>query len=172
MRPPTDSEPVLLRRRAGLGSLGHPRVVATSTLCGSRLAREAKGTVGPATAWLDKPGDDRPLVFGQQAIEHAVRCPDPYFRLERGWIVRRLAPDCSRIELGAVPRKADQDNWLRAMGWEAANVHLGAPHAATSILADLQTRSPQWLRDAARTMAAAVRKDQEAWAKAYRSRGR
>lgn len=89
--------------------------------------------------------------------------------MEPGWTVRRLAPDCSRIELVAVPRKKDHYDWLRAMGWEAANIHLGTPRAAAIILGDLKRRPAQWLRQAAIAMQVATRKDHSAWAKSFRS---
>ena len=163
------TKPNLRRRRAGLGSLGHPRVVAVADWRGSRIAREAKAAVGPATAWLSRPDDQLPKAFGQKAIDGAVRCPDPFVRMEPRWTVRRLAPDCSRIELVAVPRKKDQGDWLRAMGWEAANIHLGTEGAAKAILADLERRPAQWLRHAAIAMEAATRTDQSAWAQAFKS---
>ena len=161
--PPRAQSESLRRRRAGLGSLGHPRLVVVATWRGSRIAREAKGSVGPATAWLAHPEQTQPRLYGQQALDRAVRSPDPYFRIGREWTVRRLAPDCSRIELQTVPRKRDQDDWLQAMGWEAANLHLGTPRAGRAILADVGRRKPGWLRAAAARMVAATLKDQARW---------
>lgn len=89
--------------------------------------------------------------------------------MEPGWTVRRLAPDCSQIELVAVPRKKDQDDWLRTMGWEAANIHIGTPRVAAAILADLKRRPAQWLRNAAAAMEAATRKDHSVWALAFKA---
>jgi len=154
----------LRRRRAGLGSLGHPRIVAVATWHGSRIAREAKGCVGPATTWLAAPDDAHPPILGQRAIDGAVRCPDPFLRIRDGWCVRRLAPDCARVELDSVPTAKDQDEWLHAMGWETANVHAGTASAVPAVLQDLRGRPWRWLRDAAVTMAKACRADHREWA--------
>ena len=61
----------------------------------------------------------------RKLLDTAVRCRDPFVRFQKRWIVRRLAPDCSRIELSDMPRERDEIRLLRAMGWETANVHLG-----------------------------------------------
>ena len=168
--PPGSGKLTLRRRRAGVGSLGHARIVAVADWGGSRVAREAKAAVGPATAWLTKPRDSRPGSFGQLAIDRAVRCRDPLVLMQPSWTVRRLAPDCTRVELVSVPRKSDQDDWLRAMGWEVANIHLGTPRAVQAIVADLGRRPARWLRDAGSEMVEATRSDHATWAAAYRSK--
>ena len=61
-----------------------------------------------------------------------MRCPDPWVRLRGTWIVRRLAPDCSRIELSALPQQRDEIKLLHSMGLETANVHLGTAKARVS----------------------------------------
>jgi len=91
-----------------------------------------------------------------------VRCPDPFLRLKRRWIVRRLAPDCARIELSALPRQRDEKRLLGAMGWETANVHLGSERART-LQADLKTRGKAWLLHAARRMMEEVESDFKPW---------
>ncbi|MDQ6691686.1 MAG: DUF2252 domain-containing protein [Candidatus Dormibacteraeota bacterium] len=159
--------PVLLRRRAGLGSLGHPRLVVMIEWDGALVAREAKASIGSATSWLTAPDDFGPPIFYERIVQHAVRCPDPFLRVEEGWIVRRLAPDCSRIELASVPSRKDQAEWLSAMGWEAANVHLGSSDSIRDVKADLRTRRGVWLREAAREMVDLIRRDQAEWAAAH-----
>ena len=70
------------------------------------------------------------------------------------WIVRRLAADCSRVELG-----------------ELAGLHRASPYALATVpthLADLTERAGDWLRDATEAMAQATRADFEA----YRSSSR
>src|SRR5439155_7565303 len=42
--------------------------------------------------------------------------PDPCTRLDGKWVVRRLAPDCCRIDLGSLPEKRNESKLLRAMG--------------------------------------------------------
>jgi hypothetical protein len=74
--------------------------------------------------------------------------------------VRRLAPDCSRIELSALPKVRDETRLLHAMGWETANVHLGSAKART-LAADLKSRPRGWLYRAAKKMEKAVIADFE-----------
>src|SRR5258708_23043870 len=69
-----------------------------------------------------------------------------------GWLVRRLSPDCSRIELATLPKPRDEGLLLRAMGWEAGNIHLGTRGAGKAALADLKRRKSAWLREAATKM--------------------
>ena len=83
-------------------------------------------------------------------------------RLQKHWIVRRLAPDCSRIELSALPREHDVLRLLNAMGWETANIHLGSGRA-TTLRADLKKRPRGWLLNAARAMEKAVKADFKAY---------
>ncbi|HEY6470092.1 MAG TPA: DUF2252 family protein, partial [Candidatus Dormibacteraeota bacterium] len=93
-----DSEtPRYVARRAGLGSLGHPRVVAIAEHRGGLIAREAKALVGSAAGWAEDPKSD-PAIHYEEIVDGAVRCADPFLEVHGGWVVRRLAPDCSRIE--------------------------------------------------------------------------
>ena len=91
-----------------------------------------------------------------------MRCPDPSLRVLRHWIIRRLAPDCCRLELAALPRKRDERELLYAMGWETANVHLGTERAG-KLKADLAGRPKAWLFRAAEKLCDVVRADWEAW---------
>jgi hypothetical protein len=151
----------LARRRAGVGSLGHQRVVAISSLGGGPIAREAKALVPPATVWL---GDDRqePGGDGAALLRRAVRCADPHFAIEGKWVVRRLAPDCGRIELDARLSLEQQRELLRAMGGETGNMHL-ASRGTAHIRRDLDRRPPNWLRRAAKLMAGLMATDQRDW---------
>ena len=85
-------------RRAGLGSLGRQRCVALAEWRGGLIAREAKALAPSAASWAEEGKGAAPILY-KKIIESAVRCRDPYVRLQKRWIVRRLAPDCSRIEL-------------------------------------------------------------------------
>jgi len=147
----------LLRRRAGLGSLGRERYVALATWRGGFVAREAKALAPSAASWAEKHAGSAPVLY-QDVLDRAIRCPDPFVRVQKKWIVRRLAPDCSRIELSAMPRERDETRLLRAMGWETANVHLGTS-SAKAIAADLNRRPKLWLLDAARRMEKALTAD-------------
>jgi len=150
-------------RVAGVGSLGHPRFVALADYCGGRIAREAKALVPSSALWARTP-DAAPEIFYQAVVDRAIRSPDPFVRLQGHWIVRRLAPDCARVELEALPDPRTEARLLHAMGWESANVHLGSRTAARPILQDLRKREKGWLDRAATTMARAIHSDWERWA--------
>jgi hypothetical protein len=168
--PPDLSPPPEFRFRpkVGVGSLGKPRYVALAEWAGGWVAREAKAVTPPSTAWTT--GTDRPSRV-TAAVSNAKRSPDPFYRVESGWVVRRLAPRCSRIELDQLAGADDLERLFRGMGAEAANVHLGTP-AAAAILADLDARPAGWLLAAARTMVAAITADWKAWRAIASARGR
>ncbi len=150
----------------GLGSLGRPRFVALADYKGARIAREAKAFVPSAVNWLAGG-----KVSGKKALLHivagAVRCPDPFWTISGKWIVRRLSPDCRRIELADLAKERDADLLLRAMGHETANVHLGDSAAADAAWKDARRRGlgGAWLAEAGEAMAAALRRDWKAWRK-------
>ncbi|SPE32999.1 conserved hypothetical protein [Candidatus Sulfopaludibacter sp. SbA3] len=146
-------------RVAGLGSLGRQRYVAIAEWHGGSVAREAKALAPSACVWAEEGKGTAPIRY-QEIIDCAVRCPDPYVRLQKRWIVRRLAPDCSRIELSALPKERDEIHLLQAMGWETANVHLGSAKARV-LHNDLTKRPRGWLLSAARKMEKAVLADFE-----------
>jgi uncharacterized protein (DUF2252 family) len=150
-------------RQAGLGSLGRLRLVALANWQGGMIAREAK-PLAPS-AWLWAQGQPlRPARYGE-LIRRAVRVPDPFLTLHGKWLLRRLAPDCSRIELASLPRGQDELRLLWMMGWETANMHLGTPMQRARILADLGRRKRGWLLKAAAAMADAVERDWRKWHK-------
>jgi len=157
-----------VRRVSGLGSLGRERFVAIADWHGGRIAREAKASAPSACSWAAGGSGRKSRIYYQTLLDEAVRCPDPFVRLKRQWIVRRLAPDCSRIELAALPATRDELALLRAMGWETANVHLGSARAG-QLRADLRARRGGWLLDAAGRMRDEVRHDWRAW-RAYRGK--
>jgi hypothetical protein len=144
-------------RVAGLGSLGRQRYVAMADWRGGSIAREAKALAPSAALWAED-GKGTAAILYEKVLETAVRCRDPFVRFQKRWIVRRLAPDCSRIELADMPREHDEIRLLRAMGWETANVHLGGIKPRT-VLADLKKRPKGWLNQAAHAMQKAVLAD-------------
>ncbi len=98
---------------------------------------------------------------------------DPWVHLAGKWIVRRLSPDCRRIELESLPEDRNELKLLTAMGRETANIHLGSgPAAQTAIGEDLDGRGHKWLLKAAQAMVAAVRDDWRQWRKERRARTR
>jgi len=151
-------------RVAGLGSLGHARYVAIADWRGARIAREAKALVASACSWAEN--DDSPSeILYQAIITQAVRCPDPYVQLRGRWIVRRLSPHCSRIELGILKGQDVEIRLLQAMGWESANIHLGTRAARKSTLKHIDKQKAKWLHAATEKMLAAIREDWRTWKK-------
>ena len=151
----------VVRRVAGVGSLGRPRVVALATWGGARIAREAKEWLPSAAVWAT--GRTSSVAMGPTLLQRAVRVPDPIFSIRDGWIVRRLAPDCSRIELADLPSERDEERLLGMMGWETANLHLGS--RGIGIRADLRTRPRRWLEQAARAMTDNVEREWLEWSR-------
>lgn len=141
----------LRRRVSGLGSLGRPRFVALADWQGGKIAREAKALGLSACVWAREGGGPN-TIFYQYMLDQAVRSRDPFVRVQGSWLLRRLSPYCSRIELTALPRKRDEGNPLYAMGWETANVHLGNHKAIRAIQRDLATRNAKWLHRATKQM--------------------
>ncbi|MGH7124123.1 MAG: hypothetical protein ACREFI_07110, partial [Stellaceae bacterium] len=144
------------------GSLGLERLAALADWHGSAVAHEAKALVPSAWEWAH-PAHSAGRIHYLDAIAGAVRCPDPLVEVREGWLIRRLAPDCGRIELAMLPKRRDEARLLKAMGWEAANIHLGTRGAAKAILVDLARRKQGWLRDGATRMARLVRADWKDW---------
>jgi hypothetical protein len=151
-----------VRRRSGLGSLGRERLVAIADWHGSAVAHEAKAMAPSAWEWAHKDHATSRIYYLDLASS-AVRCPDPLSELREGWLLRRLSPDCSRIELVTLPQQRDEARLLRSMGWEAGNIHLGTRGAGKAILADLKRRKSAWLRESATMMGRLVRDDWKAW---------
>jgi len=152
----------IAHRVAGLGSLGHARFVAIAEWCGGKLAREAKALVSSACYWAQDI-DRSPEILYQTIISRAVRCSDPFVQLRGRWIVRRLSPYCSRIELVTLKPAGAELRLLHAMGWETANIHLGSRMARSAILRHLKKQKAKWLHAASDEVLKAVLSDWETW---------
>ena len=155
----------IVRRRAGLGSLGQERFVAIASFQGGFIAREAKAVVPSASTWLEGKVGHRQSYY-QQAISSAVRSRDPYQEIVGHWLIRRLSADSNPIDIQDCPKRPDEHLLLHEMGSEAANVHLGTKRQVRNILKDMQSRKANWLRAAAREMARAVEKEWKEYRKA------
>jgi hypothetical protein len=152
----------IAHRIAGLGSLGRERYVAIATCRGGKVAREAKALAPSACVWASTRKESERIRY-EEIVERSVRAIDPFVRLKGRWIVRRLAPDCRRVELAAMPKERDESRLLHAMGFETANAHLGTPRAARAVLRDLNSRPRHWLHDSAVEMLKAVTQDFNEW---------
>jgi len=150
-------------RRAGLGSLGRPRFTALADWHGGKIARETKPLLPSACAWAG--GLSNRKIYYMAILSNAARAPDPFLGVQEGWVMRRLSPYCSRIELSQLPRGHDEDKLARAMGRELANIHLGTRRAVAAVRRDLRQRKLDWLGQAAGVMAEATLDDWKAWRK-------
>jgi hypothetical protein len=154
----------VVHRIAGLGSLGRQRFVALAQWRGGSIAREAKALV--PSAWIWQQAQPCEEIYYEKALTTAVRMVDPWVHLAGRWIVRRLSPDCRRIELESLPENRNELKLLTAMGRETANIHLGSGAAAKAAIgADLEKRDRKWLRKAAQAMVDSVRDDWRKWRK-------
>ena len=157
----------VVHRQAGLGSLGRVRLVALADWGGGMIAREAK-PLAPS-AWLFARRQRLERTRYADLIRRAVRVPDPFLRVHGEWLIRRLAPDCSRIELSTLPRDRDESRLLWMMGWDTANMHLATPGMRGRILADLAARKRTWLAKAAVSMVGTLERDWRKWRKNKRA---
>jgi hypothetical protein len=157
VRPDPDWAFEVRRRVAGVGSLGRRRLVLVGDLDGAPVARELKQLAPPAGVSLG-----RPATAGVQVAD-AVRAVDPYLSVRGGWVARRLAPDCVKLELSAPKGRAGEERLLERMGAETANVHLASAGAVAAVQPDLDGRPRGWLEQAARRLADAMREDHADW---------
>jgi hypothetical protein len=168
--PVKDAALQMKTRIAGLGSLGHPRILALFEWHSSHVVREAKALTRSGWIWASgKKYTDAPLLQ-EQIICNAVRVRDPHLHFHDNWVIRRLAPDCSRIELSSLPSDRDEERLLYAMGWETANIHLSTREKTIAVKKDLGARRGRWLHKAAKAMAEATRQDWKEWRKAWLKR--
>jgi Uncharacterized protein conserved in bacteria (DUF2252) len=150
------------RRIAGLGSLGHLRVVAMAKWRGGWVAREAKALAPSACLWAAGDRKDEKIRY-EEIVSGAARVPDPFLRITQGYLLRRLAPDCSRVLLASLPKDRDETRLVRAMGFETANIHSGTRESLPAVVRDLKGRPDGWLHRASKRMAKAVRRDWKEW---------
>jgi len=157
----------IVHRLAGEGSLGRQRFLALANWRGARIAREAKSMAPSACVWAKGTGASR--ILYSEILKRAVRCEDPFVQIRGRWLLRRLAPDCSRIPLPSLPSERDERALLRAMGRETANIHLGTADALAAIHRDFSRRKDSWLLDAAGAMTEAMGQDFDAWRRQSRA---
>jgi len=160
---PEDAKPEyrVLKNPKGLGSLGRRRYLALLEWEGGRMAREAKAVVPSACLWVRGKGKSRgegnPWL--EKIVRAAVRCDDPYYEVRRGWLVRRLGPDCSRIDLDELVHHEELSLLLHGMGAETANVHLGTPKGRRKIREAWSKLPKKWLETSAQQMLKVCLKD-------------
>jgi hypothetical protein len=148
-------------RRRGGGSLGRPRYVAVAKWRGGRIVREAKALVPSAWDWAH--AVEAPVSRTLDLATGAHRSPDPHLGVADRFIIRRVAADSQKIELGDHAGEALHAKMLRAMGFDLGAVHAADKTAARKIRAHLDASPPDWLRDQAKSAATEVAADFRAW---------
>ncbi len=117
----------------GMGSRGKPRYYASANWQGARILREAKAILPSALEWAKK-GDNSGLGL-KEMLKLTVRCLDPFHTIHGRWVVRRLAPDSSKIELKDIDKAGasaeEKRDLFKSMGAELANLHLGTASLQT-----------------------------------------
>lgn len=150
-------------RLSGLGSLGRQRFVVIAQWAGGEIAREAKCLAAPAYGWAQGAKEPR-KSFTQVLLDEAVRSRDPFVEFVGQWFVRRLAPDCVRVDWKKLGNKRDERKLLRAMGYELGNVHL-ANDSAALIGKDARFSDARWLAQAAKHFVELTLEDWSVWRK-------
>jgi Uncharacterized protein conserved in bacteria (DUF2252) len=115
-------------RTAGVGSRGRARFIASATLYGAPLVREAKALA--PSCWTRETGYE--AVDSMRVARGPNRAPDRYLTVRDGFVLRRLGPDSRKLEqkdgvTALAPRL------LRAMGGELANIHAASKPAAKAV---------------------------------------
>lgn len=88
---------------------------------------------------------------------------DPFLELRKGWVVRRLGPNCSRVELTMLPKGRNEYKLLEAIGRETANVHLGSKRVVARVKPDLSNKPQDGLPAAAKAIFQATTEDWHQW---------
>ena len=147
-------------RVAGCGSLGRPRYAGLAEWRGGPVAREAKALVPSAWDWAHgRPSSSRLM----EAATGPYRAPDPFLSVGDGFVVRRMAPDSRKIELGRSAGGGLTTGLLKAMGLDLGAIHAADKGRLRAVRADLEGRPPDWLSQAAKAAAQAVEADRREW---------
>jgi hypothetical protein len=126
-----------------------------------KVVREAKASIPSAWTWAHRKTAGKHRFF--DLATGAFRAPDPFLRLEHGFIVRRLSADSRKIELEKDAGSDLKLELLRGMGADLAAIHAATPGATQLIKGDLKARRSGWLRDAVSAARDATKKDFELW---------
>jgi len=149
-------------RTAGTGSLGRPRFAALVDWRGGPVLREAKALAISAWSLHHNPTDT--AIHAGIIADGRARSPDPQYKVTGDVLVRRLSPNSRKIEVDGDLDTLLSPDMLDLMGFEIANCHANDATGIAAILHDLDTRDGDWLHAAAKTMAAAIVKEQADYA--------
>jgi hypothetical protein len=150
-------------RLAGTGSLGRPRFVAYAEWRGGPVLREVKALL--QSGWALKHDPSNKTIRTRIIAGGRARSLDPRYQVDGNLLVRRLSPNSRKIEVEGDADVLLSPDMLDLMGFEIANCHANDASLIPGILADLDARSPDWLRMAAKTAAMAVTTEQAEFAR-------
>jgi len=148
-------------RVKGGGGLGRPRFVAVAKWRGGRVVREAKALVPSAWDWAHNAPS--PISRFLDISTGRLRSPDPFLSQSSLYVLRRIAADTRKVDLGDEAGSRLKIDLLRAMGFDLGAIHANDPDVAEQIIPDLRVHPSDWLHAAAKIAAAAVEKDYEEW---------
>lgn len=154
---PEPPEPlVVLRRVAGMGSLGRLRLAGVAHWHGAPVVREVKAIT--QSAWTRVPGRIDAGIRCKEIAIGRFRAPDPWFGLrDDNLVVRRLSPNNRKIEMNDSLSSLLAADMLWAMGRDLAAVHADVADRREALDTYLKDYGRGWLLDAAEKMASAVR---------------
>jgi len=144
----------------GGGSLGRPRYLAIAEWQRGQVLREAKALVPSAWSWAHG-SKSKATQFGDLA-NSKFRSPDPFLAVKDGFVLRRIAPDSHKVELGEAAGQELTIKLLQLMGFDLASIHMGSDNGKL-ISKDLKGRPEGWLQAAAKQAARMVKQDYAEW---------
>jgi Uncharacterized protein conserved in bacteria (DUF2252) len=148
-------------RVKGAGGLGRPRYVVIAAWRGGRIVREAKASVPSAWSWARGETAEPSRFLELSNGKH--RSPDPFLAVSNGYVLRRVAADSRKVDLGDDAGAELTVQLLKVMGFDLGSIHAAENGAASRIRDDLDARSNGWLHAAAKAAAAAVEQDHAEW---------
>ena len=147
-------------RLKGSGGLGRPRYLVIAAWRGGRVVREAKASVPSAWNWAR--GDTTEPSRFLELANGKYRSPDPFLAVKNGYVLRRVAADSRKVDLGANAGAELTVQLLTVMGFDLGSIHAAGNGAADRIRDDLGAR-PKDCDAAAKAAAAAVEQDHAEW---------
>jgi len=78
------------------------------------------------------------------------RSPDPFLTVKDEFVLRRIAPDSRKVDLGEGAGSDLTFELLRVMGFDVRAIHAATKNSLNFISEDLRRRPTSWLYDAAK----------------------
>lgn len=151
--------------KKGGGGLGRPRYAAIAYWRGGQIIREAKALVPSAWSWAHGEGGRARSNFMALATGR-YRAPDPFLHVRHSFILRRIAADSRKIELGDDAGRKLQRRLIKAMAYDVASIHAAGAVPVSQLKDDLkrrQRRQRDWLDAAAEVAEEKVKRDFREW---------